>query len=194
VGIANPKDPQVFTSPPRAWPSGAFVGHNLWIVGGETSIGGDPGSRQVLNIVQWAEFIFPRQSTSTDYYLPQVYSDYPDDINDTFQTARQIPFGGSIKDRFFTAFDYVNIYDVVVPVSQNVNIKLVHLADGNSLDIVVYTDNKSWVAEGRKPGTANENITRWLPAGHYFVVVERDWPPLGVDPTSAQYRLSVGPG
>ena len=186
--VGNASNPDDFANPPRAWSRGAFVGDNLWIVGGETK------NQRALPIVQWVELVFIKHSGTPVAHLPLIIKSDPNRRYDTFQTARTIPFPSSITDRFYGADDYVNIYDFVVPASQNVNIKLIHLAAGNWLDLVVYDDNKLWIAEGKEFGTANENITRWLPAGRYFVAVKRILPRPGVNPTSAQYQLSVGPG
>ena len=183
--------PEYSVVPPRAWSRGAFAGNNLWIIGGEIS------NPQVLNIAQWAEFPFITrvESPAALSHLPLVFKPAPRQIgNDTFQSASTIPFPGSVTDRFRTPLDTVNIYEFVVPRDQYVNINLVPLAAGNTLDIVLYTDNKGTVVKGLGPSTGKLNINERLPAGRYFVAVERIFPLPGFNPTSAQYRLSVGPG
>jgi N-acetylneuraminic acid mutarotase len=183
-------NPSYSVDTPRAWSRGDFVGNILWIIGGEI------GSPQVPKMAQWAEFPPFGISDLLDAssYLPLVSNTIARESHyDTFQTARAIPFPGSVTDRFLTTHDIVNIYDFVVPFDQNVKISLVHLDAGNQLDIVLYK-NKGEVARGPFASTGNLSIDEWLGAGRYFVAIERHQPPPGANATSAQYQLSVGPG
>lgn len=178
--------------PARAWTRGAYVGNDLWIVGGEAE------HQQVVNVVQRTELVtLPWPDLPTALWLPLVSSQeiVSGRRYDTFATARNLPYNSSVQDRFYTADDLVNIYRFYVPSTQRVRLQLIHLGSGNSLDLVVYTENKGWVAEGRQPGTINENVVPSGPlsAGTYFVAVERIFPLPGFDPSSNSYLLVVGP-
>jgi hypothetical protein len=184
VGIANPSDPQAFANPPRAWSRGAYVGTTMWIVGGEAR------SQQVINLVQRATLFRGNEPT----YMPVVKSETGFGRRyDTFSTAGALAYGGLREGRFLTTDDIVDIYRFHVPWSQQIRIRLTHLGQGNELDLVVYDDDKSHVISGRQPGTATEELTVWLSAGTYFAAVERVFPILGINPSSAKYLLQVGP-
>jgi hypothetical protein len=171
--------------PTRAWSRGAFVGNDLWIVGGETI------NQGILNMIQRVTLF-----RGTEFnYLPLISeSGNESQKNNTMATATSIVFPSSVADRFYTPFDDVNIYAFTVPAPrQPVTIWLNQNNSSAQFDLAVYTDNKALLAVNRQPGNV-KSLTLDLNPGRYYVAVERASPQVGLEPPTNMYTLSIGPG
>lgn len=171
-----------FTSiPARAWPRGAFVNQTLWVVGGNLQTTGYPVTPlvQTLQVLHRTVYL-PILSNGEQATLPP---------NDSFATA----YGLALNQAQFHNFDVIlDVYDVFffdLATTQAVTVRLSQIPLGSEYDLAVYSDNKLLWGEGINPGSQDEAVPLVLPAGRYYLFVERVYP--AGPPDTQNYRLIV---
>ncbi len=187
LGVLDPQFTSQETRPPRAWPRGGFVGKQLYAIGGEDI------RQRALNLTERVALENPRvRSLPEAGRLPLVFKESPlGETDDTFATATFIGLNVSRRDRFVRIDDTVDVWRFDVPSTRNITIRLSPLKSNNELDLYLYTFNKSFVGASTQPGSRDEFISRTLSPGTYFAVVERVYPPPGVNPDSREYEIVI---
>jgi len=189
LGAINLHDPNQDARPPRLFPRGGFVGNNLWVYGGETV------NQAIINLIERVElrnsygFISP-----PSFYLPIFFKNTTagTDRADTFATARVLRLNEPQVQRFNGETDFVDVYYFDVLSFRQIVIKASHLPANSIYSLQLYTEQK-----GANPpdevntGATQLVMTRWLEAGRYYVILQRDFPPPATDPSPPPYIIKV---
>lgn len=188
LGVVDPGNPQNITRPPRAWAQGDFVGKQMYVVGGETI-----GS-QVVNLVERTELPQPVDTTglTPESLMPVIlFGTREPDTHSTFATAILTALNQSRQDNYLNANDFVDAWKFELPSSRQVTIQADPHNSGYDLRLYLYTANKEVLEISSLPGAQIKTIQIQLPAGQYYVMVERVFPGLGLPPNSGNYRFVV---
>lgn len=183
LGILSSQD---LSRPPRAWPSGGFVGQDLFAIGGETIDG------QVLNLVERISLPNPQiPQLPPALLMPVIRSPMIIEGDNTFASANPLPLNSPQRNSFVSADDDTDVFTFQVPSRREVTVRLMNLNSTNELSMYLYTFDKAFVALSANPGTQDEVITRTLNAGQYFAVIERIFPPTGITPDTRDYQIEA---
>lgn len=170
--------------PVRTWPRGAFVGNNLWVVGGETSL--FAGS-QALNLV--GRVVFPPRTPAA--YLPAAFTrTLNNEPNNAFGQALRLIMWSSLSGDFNALDDRFDVYyfDIVSPLDVRVNLS--QIPSGDNYDFYVYDRYKVLRGSGNLGlGNQDEQVTMPLGFGRYYIIVVAQ----NNDPLSfGSYRIYAG--
>lgn len=170
-------------NPARAWPRGAFVGNNLWVMGG--NMGGAVGP--VLPMVE--KLFLPRPTL----FLPLVTTPDTPLPNDTLATAVPIWPNQPQFHTFDNNTDYADTYFFDLGENRTVIARLSDIpVSGNSpsnYDLFLYDSNKVLRGSSQNPGNLAETINVNLSAGRYYLLVKRIYP--AGDPDTSPYRIEI---
>lgn len=154
-------------NPARAWPRGAFVGNDLWVMGGNSD--GPVGN--VLPMIERISLPVP------SLFLPVVFRPGGAVANDTLSTALQLLLNQPQFHTFDSTTDYFDTYFFDIGVTRRVT---VHLSDiptsgdsASNYDLFLYNNNKVLRGQSLNPSNLPETITLTLTPGRYYVMVER---------------------
>ncbi len=154
-------------NPARAWPRGAFVGDDLWVLGGNSD--GAVGS--VLPMIEKLSMPTP------SLFLPAVFRPGNIASNDTLGTAWQLLLNQPQFHTFDSTTDYFDTYFFDIGVTRRIT---VHLSDiptsgdsASNYDLFLYNNNKVLRGQSLNPSNLPETITLTLTPGRYYVMVER---------------------
>ena len=175
--------------PPRAWTGGAFVGDQLYVLGGETftpfSITAPRPNYSLVGLVEHAivgvEYLVYLPFMS--YQTPYRVSEEP---NNTFWSAQYLPMNSDVAGNFHKVEDNFDFYQFNLDVKKKIKIILYSVPQGENYDIYIYDSNKLLV--GRSTNIANlDEVARLnLEAGTYYIqVVAEQNAPLILD----DYRI-----
>lgn len=161
------------TLPARFWPSGQFIGYNLFSVGGESESAPLPLMERL--------YLLP-----PTLYLPVVLQggnsdDYP-------AVARQLALNVPQYHNFDTFTDLYDVFYFDLPSTKPVTVYLSQIPSNSNYDVFLYDANKLLRGSGQQPGQVPEQFTITLSAGRYYLLVERDFG----QPTSSNYYVAVG--
>ena len=171
------------TDPAHAWPRGAFIGDELWVMGGND--GGAYGS--VLPQVE--KLPLPIHSL----FFPVVFNAKTAPPNNTLATARHLSLNQAQSHTFDDTADYFDTYYFDLTSNRSVTVRLSNIpvngTTPSNYDLALYGANKLLLDVSQNPSNLDETITRNLTAGRYYVVVERIYP--AGDPDTSPYRIIV---
>jgi hypothetical protein len=75
--------------------------------------------------------------------------------------------------QFNDSFDFFDAFFFDQPNTSTVTIRLSQIPSGSDYNITVYDANKSVRGSGTLGGNQSEAVTLFLPAGRYYIMVER---------------------
>ncbi len=188
LGVVDPNNPFNITRPPRAWAKGDFVGEKMYVVGGETI-----GS-QVVNLVERSELPKPVNLSGLfpAAYLSLIINGTGEpETNSTFKTALATRLNQSHQNNYLDPNDFVDAWTFELSSFRQVTIEVDPYTSGYDLRLYLYTEDKEILEISPQPGTQVKTIKRQLPAGQYYVMIERLFPGLGLPPSSGDYRFIV---
>lgn len=166
-----------FSKPARYWPRGAFVGHNLWVVGGEFSAA-------ALSLME--RLYLPPPAL----YLPLVLSESASD--DYPAVADPLALNVPQQHNFDNIRDLYDVYYFDLSASTAVTIRLTQIPANSDYNLTLYDANKLRYGSSLNPGTLDETIATTLGAGRYYLIVQRVFP--AGDPNTGNYQIVVEGG
>jgi hypothetical protein len=189
LGAINLHDPNQPSRPHRLFPRGGFVENNLWVFGGETV------DQAIVNLIERVELrnyfgVLPPPRSYLPIFLKNTT--VGTDRADTFATARALSLNEPQVQRFNGETDFVDVYYFDVLSFRQIVIKASHLPANSIYSLQLYTEQK-----GANPpdevntGATQLVMTRWLEAGSYYVILQRDFPPPATDPSPPPYIIEV---
>lgn len=146
----------------RAFPEGQFIGNYLYAIGGYDTI-----DYFVTPIVQRL------LALDEANYLPVVIDGSANPFNDNFNAAQPINFNVAQVHQFNDSFDFFDAFYFDQPSTSLVTVRLSQIPTGSNYDISVYDAAKSVRGSSTQAGNQNEATTLLLPAGRYYIMVER---------------------
>ncbi|MCB8943027.1 MAG: hypothetical protein H6658_04670 [Ardenticatenaceae bacterium] len=166
---------------PLAWLQVKWTNGHFWAIGGETGLSAAPlPSVEKLYIPQkhsYLPFVRKPGSSSSDSY-------------DNFAEARRLQLNVSQEHNFNGLLDFVDVFYVDIPSLRPVRFRLVQIPDDSNFDIAVYNSNKLLWGKGQNLNGQDEDLTRNLPAGRYYIMVTREFP-LGFPDPDVYYKVKV---
>jgi hypothetical protein len=144
----------------RAHPEGEFIGYRLYAIGGH-----DTENFFVTPLVQY----LPARTI----YMPFVQKGGGSTFNDNFSVAQRLVFNVAQVHQFNDSFDFFDAFFFDQPNTSTVTIRLSQIPSGSDYNITVYDANKSVRGSGTLGGNQSEAVTLFLPAGRYYIMVER---------------------
>jgi hypothetical protein len=189
LGAINLHDPNQDARPPRLFPRGGFVENDLWVFGGETV------NQKIVNLIEHVELRNSLGAISPfRLYFPIIFRTDNEGFEraDTFATARELALNQTQIHSFNGEKDFVDVYYFDVPSFRRIVIKTAQLPANSIYSLQLYTELK-----GANPpdevniGATKMAMTRWLDAGRYYVILQREFPPPATDPTPPPYRIRV---
>ncbi|MEZ4595139.1 MAG: hypothetical protein R3D55_28945 [Chloroflexota bacterium] len=159
----------------RAFPEGQFIGNYLYAIGGY-----DTTDYFVTPIVQ--RLLALGQNT----YLPTVLNG-GNPFNDNFSVAQRLVANVPQTHQFNDSFDFFDAYYFDQSSSSLVTTRLSQIPSGSDYNITVYDANKSVRGSSTLAGNQSEAVTLLLPAGRYYIMVER----IFGQADGANYRIIV---
>ncbi len=165
------------TLPARGWPRGVLAGNSLWVFGGNS----EP-DKQVLPLVE--KLFVP----ISQIYMPVVFG-IKGNADDTMAQARPLTLNQAQQHNFDTPLDFFDVYYFDLAATTAVTIQLSQIPLGSDYNVSLYSANKLLWGKGDNPGNLVETISTTLPAGRYYLLVERVFP-FGT-PNSANYHIIV---
>jgi hypothetical protein len=94
-------------------------------------------------------------------------------MNDNFSTAQRLNFNVAQVHQFNDSFDFFDAYYFDQPNSSVVTVRLSQIPSGSDYNVTVYDSAKSVRGSGTLAGNQSEAVTLLLPAGRYYIMVER---------------------
>lgn len=168
--------------PARAWPRGAFVGQNLWMIGGDYF--DFQGQRDfALDIMERIRIFLPENKQN----LPFVGKELRES-NNTFRGASHLPLNQGRRPGFGTE-DFFDTFFFDVPSTRNITVRLEVPPTGN-YDVAVYDSNKTLWGESKTPflNTDETIMLNNLAPGRYYILVSRIHPISGA---GDRYKIVV---
>lgn len=159
----------------RAFPQGEFIGNYLYAIGGFSKI-----DFSVTSLVQ--RLLVLGQSN----YLPIVING-DGGQNNNFSTAQRLVFNVAQFHHFTDSFDFFDAYYFDQPNTSIVTVRLNQIPSGSDYNVTVYDASKSVRGSGTLAGNQSETVTLLLPAGRYYIMVER----IFGQADGANYRIIV---
>lgn len=171
------------SNPARAWPRGAFIGSNLWVMGG--NITGPVGG-----VLPTVEKIFLPPPRLFIPFLSRPPAALP---NDTLATAYGLGLNQPQFHTFDSSTDYHDTFFFDIGESRQITARLTNIpisgATPSNYDLFLYNSNKVLLGSSQNPSNLDETITRNLAPGRYYLIVERVFP--AGPPDSSPYRIMV---
>jgi hypothetical protein len=160
----------------RAFPEGQFIGNYLYAIGGYDTI-----DYFVTPIVQRL------LALGRTNYLPLIHDASNNPFNDNFSVAQLLRLNVAQTHQFNDSFDFFDAFYFDQPSAGLVTVRLSQIPGGSDYNVTIYDGSKSVRGSGTQPGNLNEAVTLLLPAGRYYVMVERIYG----QSDSSNYRLIV---
>ena len=160
----------------RAFPEGEFIGNYLYAIGGHntTDFFVTPLVQRLLILGNMLD-------------LPVVLNGDSDSLNNNFASARPLVFNAAQIHQFYDTFDFFDAYYFDQPNTSTVTVRLSQIPSGSDYNITVYDANKSVRGSSTLAGNQSEAVTLLLPAGRYYIMVER----IFGQADSSNYRIIV---
>jgi hypothetical protein len=145
----------------RTFAQGEFLGNYLYAVGGHDTID---------------YFVTPLVhrllALGKTYHFPVIMNG-DGGMNDNFSTAQRLNFNVAQVHQFNDSFDFFDAYYFDQPNSSVVTVRLSQIPSGSDYNVTVYDSAKSVRGSGTLAGNQSEAVTLLLPAGRYYIMVER---------------------
>ena len=94
-------------------------------------------------------------------------------FNDNFTVAQRLQFNAAQTHQFNDSFDFFDAFYFDLSAADVVTVRLSQIPAGSDYNITIYDSDKSVRGSGTKAGNQNEAVPLQLPAGRYYVMVER---------------------
>lgn len=146
----------------RAFPEGQFIGNYLYAIGGHDTID--------FFVTPLVQRLLALGRTN---YLPVVVDGSANPFNDNFGAAQLIKFNAAQTHQFDDSFDFFDAFYFDQPSSSLVTVRLSQIPISSDYNITVYDANKSVRGSSTQAGNQDEAATLLLPAGRYYIMVER---------------------
>ncbi|MEZ4590697.1 MAG: hypothetical protein R3D55_06085 [Chloroflexota bacterium] len=159
----------------RAFPEGQFIGSYLYAIGGY-----DTTDYFVTPLVQRL------LALGQNVYLPTVFNG-GSTFNDNFSVAQKLVPNVAQTRKFTDSFDFFDAYYFDQTSSSLVTTRLSQIPSGSDYNITIYDANKSVRGSSTLAGNQSEAVTLLLPAGRYYIMVER----IFGQADSSNYRIIV---
>lgn len=145
----------------RAFPEGQFIGNYLYAIGGydTTNYFVTPLVQRLLALGQNA-------------YLPTILNG-GSTFNDNFSVAQRLVPNLPQTHQFNDSFDFFDAYYFDQTSTSLVTTRLSQIPSGSDYNITIYDANKSMRGSSTLVGNQSEAVTLLLPAGRYYIMVER---------------------
>jgi hypothetical protein len=160
----------------RAFPEGQFIGNNLYAIGGY-----DTTDYFVTSTVQ--RLLVLGQSN----YLPVIIDGGNNPFNNNFSVAQLLRLNVAQTHQFNDSFDFFDAFYFDQTSEGLVTVRLSQIPSGSDYNVTIYDANKRVRGSGTLAGNQSEAVTLLLPAGRYYVMVERIFGQADV----SNYRLIV---
>lgn len=173
-------------NPAREWPRGAFFGGALFVFGGNTV-----GEQRVISAVEAGAFNPINPLGANNLLLPLVTVPRPRNL---LENAVPLPLNLRVTGNFSESTQFYNPYYFDVPSLLRISVRLSNIPLDSNFNISVYDARK--VLRGRGNITlygGEKDVSLTLPAGRYYILVERVFPKDLPDPRD-HYELIVTPG
>ena len=146
----------------RAFPQGEFIGNYLYAIGGHDTIDyvATPLVQRLLVLANTID-------------LPVILNGSNNALNNNFSGAQPLNINVAQFYSFTDSLDFFNAYYFDQPSSSTVTVRLSQIPAGSDYNITVYDANKSIRGSGTLAGNQSEAVTLLLPAGRYYIMVER---------------------
>lgn len=145
----------------RAFPEGEFIGNYLYAIGGHDTI-----DFFVTPLVQRL------LALGKTYHLPVIMNG-SSSMNDNFSIAQRLALNVAQVHQFDDSFDFFDAFYFDQPSTDAVTVRLSQIPAGSDYNVTVYDANKSVRGSGTLAGNQNEAVMLLLPAGRYYIMVER---------------------
>ncbi len=160
----------------RAFPHGQFIGNYLYAIGGH-----DTEDSFVTPLVQ--RLLALGQTVN----LPIILKGGLNPFNDNFSVAQRLNVNVAQIHQFNDSFDFFDAFYFDQPNTSTITVRLSQIPSGSDYNITVYDANKSVRGSSTLAGNQNEAVTLLLPAGRYYIMVERIFGPAD----GSNYRIIV---
>lgn len=159
--------------PQRSWARGEVVGHELYVIGGETLSGDDI---RVANVVEKIDLTTP--VLANQVYLPIMA--YNNQAGNIPSSAPTVAINSTVTGDFNTPGDTIDLYRIEVPRTMALEITLSGMPSNENgsenYDLYVYDGRKQRIANSRQFGTVDETLTLAVNAGTYYVAAVIEGP------------------
>jgi N-acetylneuraminic acid mutarotase len=145
----------------RAFPQGEFLGNYLYAIGGHDTI-----DFFVTPLVQRL------LALGKTLHLPVILNGNGS-LNDNFSVAQRLIFNVAQVHQFNDSFDFFDAFYFDQPSTSTVTVRLSQIPSGSDYNVTVYDASKSVRGSGTLAGNQSEAVTLLLPAGRYYIMVER---------------------
>lgn len=164
----------------RAYPRGEFAGEYLYAIGGNHA---NPS----LNNYEVVPLVQRLKISPVTIYLPLVRSSGVEDFDDNMAAAKGLPLNYWAAGSFNQSTDFYDFYFVDLPTAGGVSVRLNNIPGDSNYDIYVFDSNKLLWGESTNLGNQAESVDLTLPAGRYYVLVQR----LVGQPEGSHYSVAV---
>ncbi len=147
----------------RAFPEGQFIGNHLYAVGGHdtTDFFVTPLVQRLLTLGETVQ-------------LPIALKGGTNPFNDNFGVAQRLTLNAAQIHQFNDSFDFFDAFFFDQPnTGVAVTVRLSQIPSGSDYNITIYDQSKAVRGSSTLAGNQAEAVTLLLPAGRYYVMVER---------------------